>query len=176
MEHSDVLGPLETERLVLRAQEVGDAAVFRQLWTERDTRVPAHRRVVEGRPMVEDIARDIAEADPAARGPRLLTVVLRSTGAAIGYCGLNGHGNGSLDEPELAYELLRRAHGQGFATEAGRAVVDRARSDGYPRLWAGVWSWNLASRRVLAKLGFDELRRIEPSSEHGHTLLAVREL
>jgi [ribosomal protein S5]-alanine N-acetyltransferase len=42
----------------------------------------------------------------------------------IGYCGLISHGNGSLDEPELAYELLRTVHGCGYATEAGRAGVE----------------------------------------------------
>ena len=46
----------------------------------------------------------------------------------IGYCGLTPHGNGSPDEPELAYELLRAAHGRGYATEAARAVVLGERS------------------------------------------------
>lgn len=105
-----VLGPVETERLILRPQEPSDAAVFHQLWTERDPRVPPHRRISNGRPRVTDIAADITRADSGAGGPRLLTVVLRSTGAVQGYCGLNGHGNGSSAEPELAYELLRTAH------------------------------------------------------------------
>ena len=33
---------------------------------------------------------------------------------------------------------------------------------GYRRLWAGVWDWNVASRRVLEKLGFREAGRVEP--------------
>ena len=33
---------------------------------------------------------------------------------------------GSLDEPALAYELLSRAHGHGYATEAARALLDAA--------------------------------------------------
>jgi [ribosomal protein S5]-alanine N-acetyltransferase len=176
MVRTAVLGPLETGRLVLRPQQVGDAAVFHQLWSERDPRVPAHRHIVDGRPTVDDIAGAIAGDDPGVGGPRLLTVVLRSAGAAIGYCGLNAHGNGSPAEPELAYELLRREHGHGYATEAGRAVVDWAQDAGYARLWAGVWDWNHASRRVLSKLGFRELRRTEPSSDHGCSLLAVRDL
>ncbi len=99
MVRSEVLGPLETERLILRPQEVGDAAVFHQLWTERDSRVPSRRHILDGRPTVDDIASSIADADPAADEPILLTVVLRHTGAAIGYCGLNGHGTGSPAEP-----------------------------------------------------------------------------
>ena len=77
----------------------------------------------------------------------------------IGYCGLVDTGRGADDEPELAFELLRRTWGQGYATEASLAVLDWARSSGHERLWATVWDWNTASRRVLAKLGFTETGR-----------------
>jgi RimJ/RimL family protein N-acetyltransferase len=170
-----VLGTLETNRLVLRRSRAGDAAIYRQLWTERDLRVPPHRRInSEGRPTVEDIAAQI-RAEPEEQGPRLLAVERKGTADVIGYCGLSIHGNGSPDEPELAYELLRAAHGCGYATEAGRAVVTWATEAGYQRLWAGVWDWNVASRRVLEKLEFRETGRVEPSSVYGHSLLTVRE-
>ena len=170
------MGPLETGRLILRPREVGDAEIFHQLWTERDPRVPPHRRVSrDGRPTVEDIAAGIARADSAATGPRLLTVERKSAGDVIGYCGLIADGNSSTDEPELAYELLRAAHGRGYATEAGAAVVTWASETGYLRLRAGVWDWNAASRRVLSKLGFREVDIVEPTSDRGHTLLFVRD-
>jgi [ribosomal protein S5]-alanine N-acetyltransferase len=170
-----VLGALETDRLVLRHSRVGDAAVYRQLWTERDLRVPEHRQITsEGRPTVEDVAAQI-RAERGEPGPVLLAVERQGTADVIGYCGLIVHGNGSPDEPELAYELLRAAHGCGYATEAGRAVVTWADEASYRRLWAGVWDWNVASRRVLEKLGFRETGRVEPSSVYGHSLLTVRE-
>lgn len=167
---------MTTERLILRRALVDDAAVYRQLWTERDPRVPPHRRISpEGRPTVEDIAAQIgAEHDQS--GPRLLTVELRGTADVIGYCGLTFQGNGSPDEPELAYELLRATHNLGYATEAGQAIVAWARRTGYRRLWAGVWDWNWASRRVLDKLGFREIGSAESESVHGCTLLTVKEL
>ena len=170
-----VLGSLETDRLVLRPSRVADAAVYRQLWTERDPRVPPHRRInSEGRPTVEDIAAQI-RAERGEPGPGILAVERKGTADVIGYCGLIFPGNGSPDEPELAYELLRAAHGCGYATEAGRAVVSWASEAGYRRLRAGVWDWNVASRRVLEKLGFRETGRVEPSSVYGHSLLTVRE-
>jgi ribosomal-protein-alanine N-acetyltransferase len=170
-----VLGTLETDRLVLRPSGVADAAVYRQLWTERDPRVPPRRRISsEGRPTVEDIAAQM-RAEHQEPGPRLLAVERKGTADVIGYCGLIVDGNGSPDEPELAYELLRAAHGCGYATEAGRAVVSWADGAGCRRLWAGVWDWNVASRRVLEKLGFRETGRVEPASVYGHSLLAVRE-
>jgi [ribosomal protein S5]-alanine N-acetyltransferase len=170
-----VLDTLETDRLILRHSTVGEAGIYRQLWTERDPRVPQHRRVSsDGRPTVEDIAAQLR----AGRGESrlgLLAVERKDTADVIGYCGLNIHGNGSPEEPELAYELLQAAHGCGYATEAGRAVVTWADEAGYRRLWAGVWDWNVASRRVLDKLGFREAGRSGPDSAYGHNLLTVRE-
>ena len=91
-------------------------------------------------------------ADGDKSEPGLLAVVRKGTADVIGYCGLVFHGNGSPDEPELAYELLQAAHGYGYATEAG-----------YPRLWAAVRDWNLASRRVLEKLGSGKRVRRSPT-------------
>jgi len=170
-----VLDTLETDRLILRRSRAGDAAIYRQLWTERDPRVPPQRRTdSEGRPTVEDIAAQI-RAEREESGPGLLAVERKGTADVIGYCGLIIHGNGSPDEPELAYELLRAAHGCGYATEAGKAVITWASEAGYRRLRAGVWDWNVASRRVLDKLGFREAGRAGPSSVYGHSLLTVRE-
>ncbi|MEZ0447452.1 GNAT family N-acetyltransferase [Cellulomonas sp. ICMP 17802] len=166
---------LETDRLVLRDRQVGEADVYRRLWTERDPRVPAHRRIgPDGRPTVEDIAAQLlAEQDEP--GPRLLAVERKDSRDVIGYCGLTVRGSGTPDEPELAFELLRAVHGAGYGTEAARAVVGWATEVGYVRLWAEVWDWNLASRRVLAKLGFQETGRVERTSIHGQSLLTVRE-
>nr|WP_199582691.1 GNAT family N-acetyltransferase [Blastococcus sp. TF02-9] len=100
----------------------------------------------------------------------------RSTRDVVGYCGLIDSGRGADGQLELAFELLRRVWGQGYATEASWAVVDRARSSGYGRLWATVWDWNTASRRVLAKLGFTETGRRDVDPVHGTTLFATRRL
>ena len=63
-------------------------------------------------------------------------------------------GRGSLDEPELAYELLPRAQGQGYATEASQALLDAAFATGRRCIWSTVRSWNAPLLRVLDKLGF----------------------
>jgi [ribosomal protein S5]-alanine N-acetyltransferase len=83
-----VLDTLETDRLILRHRRVGEAAIYRQLWTERDLRVPPHRRIgPEGRPTVEDIAAQI-HAERAEPGPGILAVERKGTVGVIGYCGL----------------------------------------------------------------------------------------
>ena len=166
---------LETPRLVLRPRRVEEAATYRQLWTERDARVPARRRIdPEGRPSVEDIEEQL-RTEVASSGLKVLAVERKDTGEVIGYCGLFAVDVRPADEPELAYELLAASHGQGFATEAAQAVVTWARAAGYPRLWADVWDWNTASRRVLTKVGFRETGVVEQST-HGTSLQTVLEL
>ena len=64
----------------------------------------------------------------------------------------------------------------GYATEASWSVLEWARSSGRERLWATVWDRNLASRRVLAELGFTETDRTEADPVRGTTLFTVREL
>lgn len=62
---------------------------------------------------------------------------------------------------ELGYWIARPYWGLGFATEAGRAVVDLAdRGLRLPRLIAGHFADNDASARVLRKLGFEPTGRI----------------
>lgn len=59
------------------------------------------------------------------------------------------------DRIQLAYRLQRRAWGRGCATAAGRQLCDYAwRMLDVAALSAVAWPDNLASRRVLEKLGF----------------------
>lgn len=167
---------LESERLVLRSWRPGEGVVQHQLWSERDDRVPPHRRIDRaGHPTVQELEESIRTAPPPS-STGLLAVERRVEGDVIGCCGLVDSGRGADGEPELAFELLRRAWGQGYATEASEAVIDWARSSGHQRLWATVWDWNIASRRVLAKLGFVESGRIEVDPVHGTTLFTTRRL
>ncbi len=64
------------------------------------------------------------------------------------------------DTHELGYWLTPSAWGRGYATEAGRMVIEMARH-ALPvrRLRASHHLDNPASRRVLTKLGFREVRR-----------------
>ena len=164
---------LETARLLLRSWRVDEAAVQRELWTERDPRVPPHRRIdADGNPTIADLEEWIRTNQPSSIG--LLAVEQKTTREVIGYCGLIDNERGADGEPELAFELLRRVWGQGYATEASWAVLDWAKSSGFERLWACVWDWNTASRRVLAKVGFTEMDREE--AIYGTNIVTTRRL
>ncbi|MEV0280422.1 GNAT family N-acetyltransferase [Streptomyces sp. NPDC050610] len=146
MPYSPMPLQLDTARLSLRQ------------WTESD--IDAHRALVAerggGMPSIEDNRRMIEDQRAAAEltGITLLPVVRRDAGDFIGYCGLTV-GRASVDEPEIAYELFRRVHGQGYATEAASAVLDAAIGTGRKRLWSSVRPWNAPSFRVLEKLAFE---------------------
>ncbi|MGW8482649.1 GNAT family N-acetyltransferase [Microbacterium sp. NPDC055903] len=167
---------IRTERLALRAWTEADAGFHRELWSERDPRVPPHRRIdAAGRPTIEELAAWIRRSPD--QGPiRTLVVERLGTAEPLGYCGLVTGGDEHPDEPEIAFEFLRRHQGNGYATESGSAIVELARDAGFARLRATVWEWNTASRRVLAKLGFIESgpHRIDP--ERGRSLMTVLEL
>ncbi|RFU87887.1 N-acetyltransferase [Streptomyces triticagri] len=166
---------LETSRLLLRPWRVAEAPVQHELWTERDPRVPPHRRIdADGHPTVAELEDAIRTQPVWSTG--LLAVERKTSRDVIGYCGLVDSGRGPAAEPELAFELLRRVWRQGYATEAATAVLDWARASGYERLWATVWDWNTASRRVLAKVGFTETDRKEVDALHGTTLFNTRRL
>ncbi|MEV6823546.1 hypothetical protein [Amycolatopsis sp. NPDC051102] len=93
---------LETDRLLLRPWRVAEAVVQRELWAERDPRVPSHRRIdAAGHPTVAELA----EAIRAGRSSvGLLAVERKVAGDVIGYCGLIDGGRGCEGEPELAFE------------------------------------------------------------------------
>nr|WP_037503170.1 GNAT family N-acetyltransferase [Sphingomonas jaspsi] len=69
----------------------------------------------------------------------------------IGACGLSRRPSGAV---ELGYWIARPFWNQGFATEAGRALVEIACTLKLPRLEASHFVDNPASGRVLEKLGF----------------------
>jgi RimJ/RimL family protein N-acetyltransferase len=120
---------------------------------------PGYRELVGKRggekPTVDEAVREIegARDSAPARGIHLLTIRRRGEDEFLGYCGLI-IGRASIDEPEIAYELLGCAHGHSYATEAAAAITDIAIATGRRRLWATVRAWNAPSFRVLDKIGF----------------------
>lgn len=144
---------LETERLQLREFTPEDAG-----YALRQLNEPS---------FIENIAdrgvRDLEQARAyLLNGPMsgyeqhgygLWAVVEKASDRIIGMCGLIQRPN--LAHPDLGYAFLPEYFGKGFAFEACTASIAAAsRNFGMPRLLAIVNPDNMASRRLLKKLGF----------------------
>ncbi len=92
-------------------------------------------------------------------------LMLRTDGAPklIGSCGLAERDG----EAELGYWIAREHWGRGYATEAAKAVIGVAKALGHRKLVAGHFTDNPASGRVLRKLGFRPLGRVEQRFSKG---------
>ena len=90
----------------------------------------------------------------------VLAVELASTGTVIGEVLLKW---ASDRQGELGFAFAREHHGQGYAEEAARAVLDLAFDDlGFHRVTAVVVEGNDASVRLLGRLGFrQEARHVD---------------
>lgn len=139
---------LHTARLILRAPQAGDAKAVAALANDiriarNTTRLPFPYAVADAQGWLRFVNQKDGEAT--------WLVTLRN-GTVIGACGVEPR---EADAPELGYWLGTHYWGQGYATEAARAVIDHAFSTlGHGALQSGARVSNPASRRVLEKCGF----------------------
>lgn len=86
--------------------------------------------------------------------PSQFALIFRSDQKLNGYCGFFLQTVNDVEELELAYRLDSSYWGQGIATEAARAVRDRAFDDlQRPRVISLIHPDNIGSRRVAEKNG-----------------------
>jgi RimJ/RimL family protein N-acetyltransferase len=143
--------PLRTARLALRLPRADDARrVFdgyaRDAEAIRWLSFPPHESVATTQAVV---ARWCASWERGA-GKLPLVVERADDGAFVGVVGLEPGDHGVA----VSHVLCRSAWGQGYATEAVRAVVDLAfEMLGSHRLWATCAVGNAAARHVLEKAG-----------------------
>jgi RimJ/RimL family protein N-acetyltransferase len=156
---------LDTERFVLTPEEPSDVPWLAELFTARGAGPVTHDAAWQRMAAMHELTR--------RHGIGVYVLRPRDGTAPVGYVGLVV-GRCTVEEPELAYELLPAAHGRGYATEAARVVLDAVLATGRERVWATVRESNAASLRVLAKLGGFGVRRVT-TDEHGRVLWHVRE-
>jgi len=94
-----------------------------------------------------------------------------STGRAVGGAGFFGPPDDS-GTVTIGYGLVASARGRGYATEAVRCLLDLARRGGARRVNADTSIDNTASRNVLFKTGFTEMRRTLTDAYFTVSLLA----
>ncbi|MFL6724265.1 MAG: GNAT family N-acetyltransferase [Sphingomicrobium sp.] len=138
-----------TERLLLRPGWAEDApALARAIADEQVVRNLATAPWPFG---LEDAEAFLAAPRDPAMPSFLITERTEGEPRLVGACGLGRRPSGAV---EMGYWIGRVHWGQGFATEAGRALIEIARVLKLPRLEASHFLDNPASARVLEKLGF----------------------
>ena len=148
--------PLSTPRLVLRAFAPGDGDDLHAM--DGDDRVMRYLAGgLKGRSRAESDAsleRMIARA-AATPGYGLLHASRDADGYFVGGCGLFSLPEG--DGVEIAYRLRHDSWGQGYATEMARAVLAHGFDTlGLLTVTGLAWPENVASQRVLLKIGMRE--------------------
>ncbi|GED98039.1 GNAT family N-acetyltransferase [Gordonia crocea] len=154
---------VDTPRLWLRPVLPDDAELFVAL----DADPLVMRFVSDGEPtsraQIVDWTIPRARAEFAAHGTGIWTLIHKPTAEFAGWVALRRprHG-GRRRELELSYRLPRGMWGRGLATEAARAMVAAAfTAQPAERVFAGAAEENIASRRVLEKIG------MRPASARG---------
>jgi ribosomal-protein-alanine N-acetyltransferase len=147
---------LRTERLLLRMFAEEDSEGLMRLLSDAET-----AKFIGGTKS-HDQARDsaIRMRDAfAQRGWGTLAVVVEDTGDCIGYCGVRPLP--CTPDVELAFALERSCWRRGYATEAAAAALGAAfRFLPFESIVGTVYPDNLASQRVLEKLGFSFERKV----------------
>jgi RimJ/RimL family protein N-acetyltransferase len=139
---------LATARLRLRTPRREDATAIAALANDRriaenTARIPHPYTLADA----EGFLRYLEETETETA-----FAITRADDALMGICGLLMK---PRKPPEIGYWLGVPYWGQGYATEAARAMIDHAFEDlGLERLEAGARVSNPASRRVLEKCGY----------------------
>jgi RimJ/RimL family protein N-acetyltransferase len=149
---------LETERLMLRRPTLADVKAIARLADDR--RIAENTRRLP-HPYSQDHAIEFVRA--TADDDRGTVFLVENNFLPIGMVGVDWS---ELDAPELGYWLGVAHWGQGFGTEAARAVIDFTFEEfDIEQLISGARVINPASRNILEKCGFQwsgvELHRFE---------------
>ena len=154
----------ETDRLTLRPLCDDDAPFILALLND-----PSFVEFIgdKGVRTIEDALEYIRTGARDGYARRALFLAARKAdGAPVGMCSLVKRAG--LDAVDIGFAMLSPYRGCGYATEAAAWTMSRARQvDGAERLLAITTPGNVASARVLGKLGFRFIRRIrlKPDAE-----------
>lgn len=128
-----------------------DRARFVELFTDSDFMVFFGVQSVEAAHCYVDHLLEVNVQVPFAKQP----IVVRKSGAIVGYTGVDWFELDGRQELEFGYRLVSCARGVGCATEASLALLDVARASFDGTIYALIDEAKAASISTIGKLGFD---------------------
>ena len=144
--------PIETERLVLRPYEERDYDALHELYSDADVARWLYYGPSTPEQSRAKLARKIAAHALTEESGLAAAVELRD-GTYVGDAVLFYMAPVEHRSIELGFSFDPRHQGNGYATEAARALVDWAFRVGFHRVYGRLEARNTASARVLEKLG-----------------------
>ncbi len=143
---------LQTDRLELRHPVEADRAVFVLLFGNDDFMVFSGGALSpEAAGTRFEVMLENTHEVPFAKQP----MIERSSGQIIGYCGVAWFEFEGRRRLEFGWRLVPESRGFGYATEAGKALLELAAESFDGEILAMVDPTNAASKRVAGKLGFE---------------------
>ncbi|GAA4830146.1 GNAT family N-acetyltransferase [Algivirga pacifica] len=164
------INSIETERLVLRSTKEEDAPFVLQLmntpkWIQNIgdrkiyTEEAAQKHILEKmKPQFERL------------GYGNYTIIRKKDGAKLGFAGL--YDREGVEGVDIGFGLLPEYEGQGYAYEASKVLMEKAFKDFGLKVIKGIVNPdNLASQRLLEKLGLRQVEKIKLGEEGSEVLL-----
>jgi RimJ/RimL family protein N-acetyltransferase len=112
----------------------------------------------------QDLLPNFLEVDPDSALFGFWALIAKNNGAFVGWLSLRR--SEKDNEAILGYRLLQRYWGKGYAIEGAKDLVARAFTDGdVERIVATTYEHNLASRRVMERLGMRLVKRFRMTAE-----------
>lgn len=158
---------LETERLLLRRFTANDVDNLCDLDSDPDVMrfinggTPTPREAIQNRFLPVFLS-----YYERFEGYGFWAAIEKSSGEFLGWFHFRPPEGSSPDEPELGYRLRKSAWGKGYGTEGSRALIRKGFTElGVRRVVASTYQDNLASRRVMEKVGMTLVRTYRITSE-----------
>lgn len=151
---------LETERMVLRRFTVADVDHLADL----DSDPEVMRFLTGGRPtphevIQNDILPAFLRSYKSFSGFGVFAAISKGSGEFLGWFSFRPKDTAHPNDVALGYRLRRAVWGQGYATEGARALISLGFAElGVQRVFATTYLDNLASRRVMEKVGLKLVR------------------
>lgn len=142
---------LETERMIIRRFEAGDAVQAHRLFTDGETMrwvglYPPHSTMEE----TEKRIRKWTEHDLH------YALIKRDTRDFLGYIIVKPDSEENREDTrELGFAVRKDFRNSGYMSEAVRAVLKELEDEGITYVWACCFKGNEASEHLIRKLGFE---------------------
>lgn len=154
---------IRTERLILKPYSQQDVEQLVGLLTNREITknfmVPDFDTIDQATKLAEKLVTfsQVEDLIHLEYGIHLNDVLI----GFINDCGVEG------TTIEIGYVIHPNFQGNGYATEAVRAVMNELREMGFTKVTAGFFSENIASRSVMVKCGMKQSDFVDEKDYHG---------